>query len=562
VTRIVPYRVPRPAGPIDLFLDGNEGAPPDSLELELTGPDLARLASRYPSSRGLQEVWASRLGVAPDRLRVTAGADEAIDRVVRAFVAPGREMLATEPAFEMLERYCALAGGRSVTVPWLDGPLPVDALIAARSRRTALVIVASPNNPTGTAASASDLLRLAAALPDVAVLVDLAYVEFADADPTPAILALPNAIVIRTLSKGWGLAGLRVGCAIGSAQLIGELAAAGNPYPVSALSMAVAERALGCREAEVAAAVDRVRDERGRLTHTLQRLGACVLPSQANFVLARFRDASWTWEALASLGIAVRRFPGRAGLDDALRIACPADQEAFARLARALTAALAPQALLFDMDGVLADVSGSYKVAVVQTAASFGVHVEPREVLAAKASGGANNDWKLTCRLMAERGVVVPLADVTARFEALYQGTASRPGLRSRERCLVDRPCLERLAQRVRLAIVTGRTQADAARFLRDHALEEVFSAMATMEDGPAKPDPAPVRAALRRLGVERAWMIGDTPDDVRAARVAGVVPIGVVAPGDAAEVMGPALAGAGVARVVDTIGDVEALLP
>jgi len=336
---IVPYKVPKPQAPVDLPLDGNEGPPP--ARDPLAGFDAAeriRLVNRYPSSAALQKLWASRFGVAPEQLRVTAGADEAIDRIIRTYVGPGRELLTTSPTFEMFARYCALAGGTYVEVPWMDGPLPADALAAHVRPTTALVAVASPNNPTGTAASASDLARLADRAPNAVVLADLAYVEFADEDPTALLLEWPNVIVTRTLSKAHGLAGLRVGCAIGgSAQLIAWLAAAGNPYPVSAVSIAAAAAWLeGGYEAHLAGSVALVRREREALTETLLGLGARVLPSQGNFVLARFEDAQGVWEGLAERGIGVRAFPGREGMGDALRIACPGNEGALARLIKAL----------------------------------------------------------------------------------------------------------------------------------------------------------------------------------------------------------------------------------
>lgn len=559
---ITPYTVPRLPTPIDLPLDGNEGPAPDAARLaEAAGP-LDAAISRYPDPSALQRLWADRLGVPPERVRITAGADEALDRIIRTFVGPGREMLTTAPTFEMFERYCVLAGGRYVDVPWTGGPLPVEALLSRVTRRTGLIAIATPNNPTGTCARTGDLLELSARAPDVVVLVDLAYVEFADEDPTAALLEHPNVMVTRTVSKARGLAGLRVGCAVGPADLVGWLRAAGNPYPVSGVSLAVAAASFGLDEGRVNEAVAEVRREREALERLLVPLAVRVWPSQANFVLAEFPKVRWTWEALAGLGIGVRYFPGRPYLENALRIACPGNAAGFARLEQGLRAVLEPQALLFDMDGVVADASASYDEAIVRTAAAFGVTVGRGEIAAARARGGANNDWDLTRRLMAERGVEQPLEAVTARFEQIYQGSPGAPGLCERETLIPSPALLERLAARLPLAIVTGRPLRDATRFLDRCGLRDRFSVLVTMEDGPLKPDAAPVRLALERLGVERAWMVGDTPDDIRAARDAGVVPIGIVAPGHAPETMRGALFVAGAGRVLADLAELEGLLP
>jgi HAD superfamily hydrolase (TIGR01548 family) len=214
------------------------------------------------------------------------------------------------------------------------------------------------------------------------------------------------------------------------------------------------------------------------------------------------------------------------------------------------------------MDDTLVDTSESYREAIRATAAAFGVELGQEEIGAAKAAGNANNDWELTRRLLAERGVERSLAEVTARFEQLYQGTADAPGLRARERLLLPRKALAELAGRLKLGIVTGRPRADAVAFLNEQGISELFATVVTMDDAPLKPSPEPVRLALERLGVTRAWMVGDTPDDVRAARAAGVVPLGVVAPLDETETAGPALFAAGAARVLDDLAAIKELLP
>jgi histidinol-phosphate aminotransferase len=552
---------PRSLTPVDLKLDGNEGAAPAEGLLRELAALPAELLRRYPDARPLEAALARRLNLAPDQVVVTAGGDEALDRIVRTFVARGAHVLLPVPTFEMVERYLKLAEADVEQVAWPDGAFPRESLLARVRADTVAIVVVSPNNPTGATARAADLAALARAAPQALLLIDLAYVEFADEDLTRAALALGNALVVRTFSKAFGLAGLRVGYVAGPARLVRWLRA-GSPYPVSAPSLALALRRLESPTAEVAHHVACVRVEREQLARRLDELGARVSPSQGNFVLARFRDAAFVRDALAGLGIAVRSWPQRRGLEDALRITCPIDEAACARLLRALAAALAPQALLLDLDGVVADVSRSYRAAIAATTRSFGVELETGAIAGAKAAGDANDDWELTRRLLAQRGVVVPLAEVTARFEALYQGSVASPGLRTRERLLVSRDLLEQLARRIPLAIVTGRPRRDAERFLEEQAIAPLFRTLVAREDAPLKPDPAPVALALERLGVARAWMAGDTPDDVRAARAAGVVPLGVVAPGDDAAATGDALLAAGAGRVLADLGELLEQLP
>lgn len=229
---------------------------------------------------------------------------------------------------------------------------------------------------------------------------------------------------------------------------------------------------------------------------------------------------------------------------------------------RAVLTVCAPDCLLFDLDGVLADVSQSYRAAMVAAAAAFGVTLTPAAIAAGKAEGDANNDWVLTRRLMARQGVEVPLEAVTEAFEAAYQGTAEAPGLWRTERLMVELDWLAALGARWPLGVVTGRPRGDADRFFAETGLGARVAASVTMHEAVAKPDPAPVWLCLERLGCARAWLVGDTPDDVRAARAAGAVPIGVVAPGDDAAEARAALDAAGAAVVLDHVRQLTEYLP
>ncbi|MBI4567273.1 MAG: histidinol-phosphate aminotransferase family protein [Planctomycetes bacterium] len=342
---VAAYGAPQPGAAVDLRLDANEGvAPPAALldRLREIGPDVLR---RYPDAHALEALLATRLSVSAEQVIVTAGADEALDRFCRATLAPGRRIVLPAPTFAMLPRYVALAGGEPLVIPWHGGPYPAEEVAARATRKEAAVIaVVSPNNPTGAIATAADLGRLARAAPRALLLCDFAYEEFADAPLTETALALPNAVVFRTLSKAYGLAGLRVGYAAGPAEVIAAMRAAGSPYPVARPSIALAAARLESRAGDVWRAVAAVKRQREDLFHLLRSLGAESWPSQANFVLARFPDAAGVHQALAERGIAVRIFPGEADLDGCLRITCPGDGAAFPRLESALRAALSPAA--------------------------------------------------------------------------------------------------------------------------------------------------------------------------------------------------------------------------
>lgn len=559
-----PYAPPVATTGIDLRLDRNEGRAPR--QFSPPAPAVSDL-SHYPTLAQLAKQAADRFGVDPESVLVTAGGDDALLRLCLAASGPGARALIAAPTFEMIPRYAQLAGLELDQVAWPSGAFPTDEFLGAARQDTRLAFVVSPNNPTGAVATLSDLERIAYAFaernPGATVVLDAAYGEFAAQDLTPAALAHDNVIVVRTLSKAWGLAGLRVGYALGSPDRIARLSAAGNPFPVSVASATVALARLSSGRADVEDYVAQAKLESERLADLLDELGAeSARPAQANFVLARGLDSLRLRDDLGALGIGIRAFPDREGLEDAVRISVPGDPALFARLERALRTSLRPQALLFDLDGVLADVSGSYRAAIVGTAREFGVELEAREISDAKALGNANDDWALTHKLLTARGISVSLAEVTERFERLYQGSDDVPGLYERERALLGGELLGKLAERFRLAIVTGRPRADALGFLERFSLTEHFEVVVTREDAPLKPDPAPVQLALERLGVQAAWMLGDTPDDLLAARQAGVLPLGVLAPGCDPIRERDVLQSAGAARVLDRTEDLMPLLP
>lgn len=544
-----------------LRLDGNEGDRPPGLLLRALGAQDARLLREYPDLSELERVIAALHGLEPDHVVVTAGADDAIDRVCRAYLEPGRELLVPVPTFEMIHRFAATAGGTVVTVPWRDS-FPTAEMIAGIGPNTALVTIVSPNNPTGLVATATDLEQIAEAAESAYVLLDHAYVDYATEDLTPAALEYENVMVVQTFSKAWGLAGCRVGYLLARPEVANVVRNAGNPYPVSALSIAVVAERLRTGEASVMRHVGSIRDELARLRIHLEELGVSSPLSEGNFVFAELGDrAQFVYDGLAWCGVQVRYFPHREETKNGLRISLPGNEQDFLRLTQALDKCLAPEALLFDMDGVLANVDGSYRRCTLETARSFGLDLEKEDLERAVMAGDANNDWVLTQRLLAENGIEVSFDEIYERYQELYLGTEDSPGFRESETLLVERPVLQELADRLPLGIVTGRPREEAQWFLERAGIDDLFATTVCLEDGPNKPDPKPVRLALERLGVERAWMIGDTPDDIRAAAGAGVMPIGIPPSGSDSTGISTALTDAGAVTVIDDVAVMKGML-
>lgn len=470
-----------PARPgIRLRLDGNQGRAPSREFFAALGNDVELLRA-YPLDHTLERVLAARHNVASERIFVGAGADDVLDRLCRAVLDRGREAIVPLPTFEMLPRYVALTGAALVDVPWAHGAWPRERVLAAITPATALVAIVSPNNPTGLVATADDVRAVIAAAPHALVLVDAAYAEFGGEDLTMAALAHDNTVVVRTFSKAFGLAGLRAGYAIAPPHVVPWLRAVGSPFTCGTFARAAATRRLQDEARDVADYVRVVTAERQAFAAQLRELGAEPLPSAGNFVFVRSNDPAWFVDALAGLGIAVR------GIAGGVRVTMPGDGEHFAALTAAARAALAPQAILLDLDGVLADVEGRR-----------------------------------------------PLADV-ADVQAL---AALRP-----------------------LGVVTGCPRRLAESVLARHGFAPFVKTLVASEDGPGKPDPAPVTLALQRLGATSAWMVGDNPGDVTAARGVGVVPLALAPRGIGGEAHAERLRASGVARLVASLRDVAGLV-
>ena len=220
------------------------------------------------------------------------------------------------------------------------------------------------------------------------------------------------------------------------------------------------------------------------------------------------------------------------------------------------------------MDGVLVDVRGSFRRAVTETVAHIvGSGPTPAEIQAKKDGGGFNNDWVLSEHFVREAGSDAPFDEIKAHFQRIYLG--ERPdhsdGLIATEPAAIQTETLEALGERYRLALVTGRPEADAQWTLERFGWERLIPIVVGMglQAGREKPDPYGLRLALDQIGVDAAAAAyaGDTVDDMRAATAAGCRPIGVIPPGLDVDRHGRTLMAAGADVVVSTPNALPALL-
>jgi histidinol-phosphate aminotransferase len=319
--RTLPSYHPPLAGRSGLRLDFNEntvGCSPRVFEcLRQLKPE--QLAS-YPERQPVEATVADVLEVAKPELLLTNGVDEAIHLLCETYLESGDEALMAVPTYSMYRIYGMAAGARVIAVPaGKDFKFPADELCRRITPRTRLIAVANPNNPTGTVASAAELMRIARSAPDAAVLVDEAYFEFYGQSMLAARRELPNLFVARTFSKAYGLAGLRIGVLIGDAEQMRAVRRVSSPYNVNAVALACLPEALG-DQTYIQQYVSEVRESRSRLERALETLGIQFCASQANFVLARVGAAASFVEQMRRRGILVRDRTSDHGCEGCVRI--------------------------------------------------------------------------------------------------------------------------------------------------------------------------------------------------------------------------------------------------
>ncbi len=318
------YRPNRAPVAVDLSDNTNLWGPHPAADRALR--DIAESGvTRYPSAYAdrLRDAVAERYGVDAACVTTGCGSDDLLDSAFRAAGSPGGVVAHLSPTFSMIAPLARMNGLRAHTVdwdPWAGPPPEPDALLEADP---AVVYVCRPNNPTGTSVPRAWVERLLERTErdGPLVVIDEAYADFADDDWLGAATNRERLLVLRTLSKAYGLAGLRVGFGVGSPRVALEVDKSRGPYKVSAVAEAAAAAALGDEGDWTANAVHEARMMRGVLVEALRQRGFDPAPSDANFVLVRVGSvpADHVGGELRTRGVAVRPF-GVPGMFSAIRV--------------------------------------------------------------------------------------------------------------------------------------------------------------------------------------------------------------------------------------------------
>ncbi|MCH6230470.1 histidinol-phosphate transaminase [Microbacterium sp. CFH 31415] len=319
IAALPPYKQGRQAGGDAFKLSSNEN-PFDPLPGVVEAIRSATAVNRYPdaSAARLRERLAERFGVASDEVHIGAGSVSILAQLILATSGPGDEVIYAWRSFEAYPWLAVVAGATAVEVPLTEGARhDLPAMAAAITERTRAIIVCSPNNPTGPIVTQAEFDAFIAQVPsDVLVMLDEAYAEFVtDPDAVDGLLVLgdathPNVVVLRTFSKAFGLAGLRVGYAVGHKRILDAARSTSIPLSVTAQAEVAALASLDA-EAELLDRVRAIAERRDQLVAALRDAGWRVPDAQGNFVwLPTGHETLAAAQAFDEAGIIVRPFAG------------------------------------------------------------------------------------------------------------------------------------------------------------------------------------------------------------------------------------------------------------
>ena len=326
MTGYIPGEQPKPGTKI-IKLNTNENPyPPSPKAIEVLQNLDSESLRRYPDpfAREFCQAVSEALGVPADWVIVGNGSDDILNVVLRSCAeGSDRKVVYPVPTYVLYRTLAAMQPAEVVEVAYANFQLPLKDLVAANG---AITFIASPNSPSGHTVPLDELRELARQVSGV-VVIDEAYVDFAEDTALPLVQEFENVIVLRTLSKGYSLAGLRMGFGVANPKLLAGLFKVKDSYNIDAIAIALGTAAMRDQDYKNAC-VDKLKISRTKLAIDLKNLGFTVLDSQGNFVLATppERNAESLYLALKELGILVRYFK-QAGLEDKLRITVGTDEQ-------------------------------------------------------------------------------------------------------------------------------------------------------------------------------------------------------------------------------------------
>lgn len=517
----------------------------------------------YPEYRDLREALAKYCKVRPEEVIPINGTDEAIKLITETYIEKGRgEIVIPVPTYAMFTFYAQLNEAVIRRVLYNDDlSFPTKRVLAAITQKTKIVVLVNPNNPTGTSIRKKNVVAIARKAKNngAIVLVDEAYCQFYGQTAIPLVKRFDNLFITQTFSKALGLAGLRLGYVISDEKNIAVIGKVLSPYSVNIFAALCAPAALK-DIGYVKRYVSEVRESKFLIYKAFDKLGIRYYKSDANFVLLKIgKNSALFCRKMKERGILVRDRSNDPLLQGWVRVTLgtKAQTKLFIKNLYGVLEEMKPL-LILDIDGVLVDVSRSYRVAIRKTAEYFtGKPVSSTQIQRYKNKGGLNNDWDLTEAIIRDQEVIISKDRIIKKFQEQYNR------LKNNEKWLLNKGILKKLSQTSTLTILTGRPKREASYILKKNKVASYFKTVVTMEDvSKQKPNPEGLLKILKKLPSSDAYYFGDAVDDMKAAIAARITPVGVLPPQDKSPSLRNLLKKNGAFTVIRNINTITEMLP
>lgn len=551
INSLAPYKKPQEGRYDFARLDFNENTKGFS-DLFACKDLPAELFNTYPEYDLLYAKIAEFYSLPKDSLILTNGSDEGISVIANSFIEAGIDRaIVSDPCFAIIPHSLKLAGAEIRPVK-VNGDLSfnVKGIEAELKSGAKIAFFASPENPTGVVLDCKLVASWCQAYPETLFVIDEAYGEYSDFSCLSLINEFDNLLVLKTFSKAWGMAGLRLGIVFGKPELIEVLQRVKLPYSVNAAAVWMAQKLLD----NAAKVKMEVKDSLIRLKNLateIEQRGYRVKRGQSNSVLIELGYLAKRFtEFCRSESVLVR---DRSELIDGMVRVSTGTQEENDKFLQALDKFSKSFGVMFDLDDTIVDTSKSFAKVVEKLVEQYtGSPLKPGELRSLKAEGGYNDDWIATQELIRRRGYEADIEDIVLTAIPMYREIAMEA-----EELICDLALLETLRKRHKVFVVTGRCRVEYDPVWGER-LDPVFDQIYCVGDRPhlhAKPSGDYLEACMRENNLSDAIYIGNSVDDVSAALSLKIEAIGVTTTLSAEQ-----LKASGATRVLSSVDELKEL--
>lgn len=520
----------------DLKLDSNEnpyGASSAVINV-IKNFDFSKIGF-YPAYGKLLDKLADLTGADCDNFILTNGCDEAINVVLNTFLDKEDEVLSFSPTFSMPAIYSKCAGAKFVEIPYKEKWIfDYETYIKNIGDKTKIIYLTSPNNPTGDIIPPLTVRNLLNNFKDKLVVLDCTYINYSSIQKEEYYkLAdeFENLVTVKSFSKDYALAGLRLGYIYSNKKNIKEIKKVISPYSVNSMALYAGLAALEDISYFENIKI-KIKESKEKLVSGIKEAGFKAYNTEANFILAEFEKKSdFIYQKLLNNKIKVKYFQ-KGLMAGFFRITAPKSEDV-----GKIIEILKPKPLfIFDLDGVIFDVQNSYRLAIKNTFKYFTKkECSDEEIQAVKNLGNMSNDWDVTAFLIKNKGINVSYKEVVEVFQNLFFNplNSGSKGLIDNEELVFKKEFFEELTKTADCAVFTGRPQNEAFYSLEKYGIKKYFSYFICNEDveNNHKPSPYGLNKIKNACLYTDIFYFGDTVDDIKAGIDAGIKVYGIIPP-------------------------------